>query len=207
MVDVDGGSFQMGADDSDAFDDEKPVHREYVSTFRIGKTEVTQALWKAVMGSNPSRFEGDNLPVERVSWNDCKTFISKLNSITGENFRLPTEAEWEYAARGGNKSHGYKYSGSNSIGQVAWYTDNSGSTTHPVATKSPNELGIYDMTGNVWEWTSDLWCSNYNSSRTGSGRVFRGGGWGSNARICRVSFRCNDEPSDASSGLGFRLAL
>jgi formylglycine-generating enzyme required for sulfatase activity len=207
MVDVDGGSFQMGADDSDAFDDEKPVHREYVSTFRIGKTEVTQALWKAVMGSNPSRFEGDNLPVERVSWNDCKTFISKLNSITGENFRLPTEAEWEYAARGGNKSHGYKYSGSNSIGQVAWYTDNSGSTTHPVATKSPNELGIYDMTGNVWEWTSDLWCSNYNSSRTGSNRVYRGGSWRSNAGNCRVSCRDNYGPSGAGSYLGFRLAL
>jgi formylglycine-generating enzyme required for sulfatase activity len=207
MVDVDGGSFQMGADDSDAFDDEKPVHREYVSTFRIGKTEVTQALWKAVMGSNPSRFEGDNLPVERVSWNDCKTFISKLNSITGENFRLPTEAEWEYAARGGNKSHGYKYSGSNSIGQVAWYTDNSGSTTHPVATKSPNELGIYDMTGNVWEWTSDLWCSNYNSSRTGSNRVCRGGGWYGNARGCRVSCRSYREPSNSGNGLGFRLAL
>jgi formylglycine-generating enzyme required for sulfatase activity len=207
MVDVDGGSFQMGADDSDAYDDEKPVHREYVSTFRIGKTEVTQALWKAVMGSNPSRFEGDNLPVERVSWNDCKTFISKLNSITGENFRLPTEAEWEYAARGGNKSHGYKYSGSNSIGQVAWYTDNSGSTTHPVATKSPNELGIYDMTGNVWEWTSDLWCSNYNSSRTGSYRVRRGGSWYNNARNCRVSCRGINGPSGADNGLGFRLAL
>jgi formylglycine-generating enzyme required for sulfatase activity len=204
MVDVDGGSFQMGADDSDAYDDEKPVHREYVSTFRIGKTEVTQALWKAVMGSNPSYFKGDNLPVEEVSWNDCKTFISKLNSITGENFRLPTEAEWEYAARGGNKSHGYKYSGSNNIGEVAWYDGNSGSKTHPVATKSSNELGIYDMSGNVLEWTSDLWCSNYNTSRDGSDRVFRGGSWVNFARFCRVSYRFNFE---ALNTLGFRLAL
>jgi hypothetical protein len=145
MIEVEGGTFQMGSDDADAYDDEKPVHSETVSTFRIGKTEVTQALWTAVMGSNPSWFQGDELPVERVSWNDCKTFISKLNSLTGENFRLPTEAEWEYAARGGNKSRGYKYSGSNSLGEVAWYRDNSGSKTHSVASKSPNELGIYDM--------------------------------------------------------------
>jgi formylglycine-generating enzyme required for sulfatase activity len=207
MVDVDGGSFQMGADDSDAYSDEKPVHREYVSTFRIAKTEVTQALWKAVMGSNPSRFEGDNLPVERVSWNDCKTFISKLNSITGENFRLPSEAEWEYAARGGNRSRGYKYSGSNSIGEVAWYDGNSGNQTHTVATKLPNELGIYDMSGNVWEWTSDLWCSNYNSSRTGSCRVGRGGSWYYNARYCRVSCRYGNGPSLTYYYLGFRLAL
>jgi formylglycine-generating enzyme required for sulfatase activity len=207
MVTVEGGSFQMGADDSEAYDDEKPVHREYVSTFRIGKTEVTQALWKAVMGSNPSHFKGDNLPVEQVSWNDCKTFISKLNSITGENFRLPTEAEWEYAARGGNKSHGYKYSGSNNIGEVAWYDGNSGSKTHPVATKSSNELGIYDMSGNVLEWTSDLWCSNYNTSRDGSYRVHRGGSWFSIARNCRVSSRSNYEPSSTSDFLGFRLAL
>jgi formylglycine-generating enzyme required for sulfatase activity len=207
MVTVEGGSFQMGADDSDAYDDEKPVHREYVSTFRIGKTEVTQALWKAVMGSNPSYFKGDNLPVEEVSWNDCKTFISKLNSITGENFRLPTEAEWEYAARGGNKSHGYKYSGSNNIGEVAWYDGNSGSKTHPVATKSSNELGIYDMSGNVLEWTSDLWCSNYNTSRGGSGRVSRGGSWRYYAGICRVSYRNYNEPSITYNNLGFRLAL
>jgi formylglycine-generating enzyme required for sulfatase activity len=207
MVDVDGGSFQMGADDSDAYRDEKPVHSEYVSTFRIGKTEVTQALWKAVMGSNPSGFKGDNLPVERVSWNDCKTFISKLNSITGENFRLPSEAEWEYAARGGNRSRGYKYSGSNSIGEVAWYDGNSGNQTHTVATKLPNELGIYDMSGNVWEWTSDLKSSDYNSSRTGSGRVGRGGGWSGDAGSCRVSCRDNYGPSSSNGSLGFRLAL
>jgi formylglycine-generating enzyme required for sulfatase activity len=207
MVTVEGGSFQMGADDSEAYDDEKPVHREYVSTFRIGKTEVTQALWKAVMGSNPSYFKGDNLPVEKVSWNDCKTFISKLNSITGENFRLPTEAEWEYAARGGNKSRGYKYSGSNNIGEVAWYDGNSGNKTHPVATKSSNELGIYDMSGNVWEWTSDIYGSYSSSNRTGSIRVNRGGSWFYIARFCRVSCRRNFEPSNAFNNLGFRLAL
>jgi formylglycine-generating enzyme required for sulfatase activity len=207
MVTVEGGSFRMGADDSEAWDDEKPVHSETVSTFRIGKTEVTQALWTAVMGSNPSNFKGDNLPVEKVSWNDCKTFISKLNSLTGENFRLPTESEWEYAARGGNKSRGYKYSGSNSIGEVAWYYGNSGSKTHPVATKSPNELGIYDMSGNVWEWTSDIWCGDYNSSRSGSYRVDRGGGWSFDARYCRVSSRNDRDPSYTINYLGLRLAL
>jgi formylglycine-generating enzyme required for sulfatase activity len=207
MVTVEGGSFQMGSNDSEALSWEKPVHSESVSTFCIGKTEVTQALWKAVMGSNPSRFKGDNLPVECLSWNDCKTFISKLNSLTGESFRLPTEAEWEYAARGGNKSHGYTYSGSNKLGEVAWYTDNAGSETHPVASKSPNELGIYDMSGNVLEWTSDLWCSNYNSSRSGSYRVRRGGSWSYDARCCRVSNRDCGDPSFTFSDLGFRLAL
>jgi formylglycine-generating enzyme required for sulfatase activity len=207
MVNVEGGTFKMGSDDSEAYDDEKPVHSETVSTFRIGKTEVTQALWKAVMGSNPSYFKGDNLPVECVSWHDCQTFIDKLNSITGENFRLPTESEWEYAARGGNKSRGYKYSGSNSLGEVAWYAGNSGNKTHSVATKSPNELGIYDMTGNVWEWTSDIWCDDYNSSRVGSNRVNRGGSWDFDARYCRVSFRNSNDPSNAHNDLGLRLAL
>jgi hypothetical protein len=207
MVEVEGGTFKMGSNDSEALDWEKPVHSETVSTFRIGKTEVTQALWTAVMGSNPSWFQGDELPVERVSWNDCKTFISKLNSLTGENFRLPTEAEWEYAARGGNKSRGYKYSGSNSLGEVAWYGDNSGSKTHSVASKSPNELGIYDMSGNVWEWTSDIWCSDYNSSRSGSSRVLRGGSWDNDARYCRVSYRGDYDPSSTGNYLGFRLAL
>jgi formylglycine-generating enzyme required for sulfatase activity len=207
MVNVEGGTFKMGSDDSEAYDDEKPVHSETVSTFRIGRTEVTQALWKAVMGSNPSNFEGDNLPVEQVSWNDCKTFISKLNSLTGENFRLPTEAEWEYAARGGNKSRGYKYSGSNSLGDVAWYDGNSGNKPHPVASKSPNELGIYDMSGNVWEWTSDIYGSYSSSSRSGSYRVYRGGSWFSDAGRCRVSNRYFDGPSITSGSLGFRLAF
>jgi formylglycine-generating enzyme required for sulfatase activity len=232
MVEVEGGSFLMGSDDEEASGMEKPVHSETVSTFRMGKTVVTQALWWAVMENSPSYHNGDDLPVVSVSWNDCRTFISKLNSLTGENFRLPTEAEWEYAARGGNKSRGYKYSGSDSIDEVAWYRDNSGRKSsgyknsdsdsndevawyrdnsgrelHPVGTKSPNELGIYDMNGNVMEWTSDLWCDDYNSSRDSSNRVCRGGAWGSYARDCRVSVRCYDDPSHAYHSIGFRLAL
>ena len=151
MVKVAGGTFQMGATSeqgSDAFDDEIPIPDYY-----IGQTEVTQELWEAVMGSNPSYFKGDNQrPVENVSWKDCQEFIEKLNRLTGKNFRLPTEAEWEYAARGGNKSRGYKYSGSDNPDAVAWYKDNSRGETHPVAQKQSNELGLYDMSGNVCEW-------------------------------------------------------
>jgi uncharacterized membrane protein YhaH (DUF805 family) len=207
MVEVEGGKFNMGGSDSEAYNDEKPVHSEYVSSFKIGKTEVAQALWKAVMGNNPSTFKGDDLPVEMVSWNDCKEFIRKLNSMTGKNFRLPTEAEWEYAARGGNKSRGYKYSGSNNIGEVAWYTNNSSNTTHAVATKAPNELGIYDMSGNVWEWTSDLWCDNYNVARGGSNRVYHGGGWSIVAKSCRVSCRNSRTPEYKRKDIGLRLAI
>lgn len=157
MVAVAGGTFTMGCSDSDA-----TPHSVTLSGFCIGETEVTQALWQAVMGSNPSKFKGDmQRPVECVSYNDCKTFISELNSLTEENFRLPTEAGWEFAARGGNSSKGYEYSGSNSIGNVAWYADNSGSTTYPVKMKSPNELGLYDMTGNVWEWCNDWYDRDY----------------------------------------------
>ena len=165
MVEVRGGTFRMGATSeqgSDACDWEKPVHSVTLSGYNIGKTEVTQELWQAVMGSNPSRFKGDNMPVECVSWDDCQEFIRKLNSLTSQNFRLPTEAEWEFACRGGNNSRGYKYSGSNYIDNVAWYDGNSGDKTHPVATKSPNELGIYDMSGNVWEWCND-WGGGYSS--------------------------------------------
>ncbi len=167
------------------------------------------------MGSNPSRFTGDvNRPVERGSWGDCQTFISKLNQLTGKSFRLPTEAEWEYAARGGSKSRHYKYSGSNDVGSVAWYDSNSGDKTHPVKTKQPNELGLYDMSGNVYEWCSD-WYGSYSSSAqtnpkgaaTGSYRVCRGGGWGRSARFCRVSSRNYDAPGGRDSYLGLRLAL
>lgn len=217
MVYVSGGTFTMGATSeqgSDADIDEKPTHRVTLSSYYIGKYEVTQAEWRAVMGSNPSNFKGDNLPVENVSWNDCQTFISKLNSLTDKNFRLPTEAEWEFAARGGNNSRGYKYSGSNNIGYVAWYDGNSGSKTHPVGLKSPNELGLYDMTGNVWEWCQD-WYGNYSSSSqtnptgsvSGSCRVFRGGSWSRHARFCRVSYRNNDTPGISYDNLGLRLAL
>ena len=206
MVYVAGGTFNMGLDDSDAYDEEKPVHSVIVSSFSIGKYEVTQKLWKAVMGTNPSYFKGDNLPVENVSWYQVQEFIRKLNAMTGKHYRLPTEAEWEFAARGGNRSQGYIYSGSSNLSSVAWYYDNSGRKTHPVGTKAPNELGIYDMSGNVWEWTSDIWCTDYKSPRTGSNRVSRGGSWFHNAWYCRVSFRYGDAPDDCSSNLGFRLA-
>ena len=218
MVGVEGGTFTMGATSeqgtSDPYDDEYPTHSVTLSDFAIGETEVTQELWRAVMGNNPSSFSGTNLPVENVSWNDCQTFITKLNQLTGKHFRLPTEAEWEYAARGGNKSKGYKYAGSNTLSNVAWYYDNSSSKTHPVKQKQANELGLYDMSGNVWEWCQD-WFGTYSSSAqtnpagpaSGSYRVYRGGGWYYNARICRVSFRNFDTPADCNGDLGLRLAL
>ncbi len=217
FVFVEGGTFQMGAtaeQGSDAYDDEKPVHSVILSDYCIGKYEVTQAQWEAVMGSNPSEFKGDNLPVERVSWKDVQEFIAKLNEKTGKTYRLPTEAEWEYAARGGNKSQGYKYSGSNEIDEVAWYLENSGDATHPVGQKQPNELGLYDMTGNIYEWCQD-WYGGYSSgSQTnpsgpanGSYRVLRGGSWNSNARQCRVSNRGYNYSSLRYSYRGFRLVL
>lgn len=216
MVAVEGGTFTMGATSeqgSDACENEKPAHEVTLSDYYIGQTEVTQALWEAVMGSNPSFFKGDNLPVECVSWNDCQVFIQNLNQLKGKQFRLPTEAEWEYAARGGRKSRGYKYAGSNDIGSVAWYWDNSGNGTHPVATKQANELGVYDMSGNVWEWCSD-WYGDYQSSSqsdpqgpsSGFDRVRRGGGCYFNARDCRVSCRSDYSPGIRNSNLGLRLS-
>ena len=167
MVQVKGGTFVMGADDNDteARPDERPKRMVQVSDYYIGKTEVTQELWDAVMNNNPSSFSGINKPVERVSWNECKEFISRLNALTGQRFRLPTEAEWEFAARGGNKSNGYLYAGSNNINEVAWWGFEKGGnnvnyTTQPVAQLAPNELGLYDMSGNVFEWCND-WYSGY----------------------------------------------
>ena len=217
MVRVEGGTFRMGATSeqgSDASDGEYPVHSVTLSGYYIGKTEVTQALWKAVMGRNPSYSKGNNLPVNDVSWDDCQEFIRKLNALTGQNFRLPTEAEWEFACRGGNNSRGYKYSGSNYIDNVAWYCDNSGKKIHPVAKKSPNELGIYDMSGNVLEWCAD-WYGGYSSSAQtnpkgpygGSDRVIRGGGRSYLARGCRSSFRLYDGPARRIIFHGLRLAL
>ena len=217
MVGVEGGGFIMGATSeqgSDADSDEKPTYSVTLSNFSIGETEVTQELWQAVMGSNPSHFKDKQNPVEQVSWEDCQEFVKKLNQLTGKQFRLPTEAEWEYAARGGNKSKGYKYAGGNTLRDVAWYIDNSSSKTHPVKTKQANELGLYDMSGNVWEWCQD-WYSSYGSSHqtdptgpaSGSNRVDRGGGWRSNARGCRVSNRDDDSPTLHNDLLGLRLVL
>lgn len=216
MVPVEGGTFTMGATSeqgSDALEGEYPAHQVTLSDYYIGQTEVTQALWKAVMGSNPSDSKGDNLPVEQVSWDDCQVFIQKLNQLTGKQFRLPTESEWEYAARGGRKSRGYKYAGDNDIGLVAWYEDNSGNETHPVATKQANELGVYDMSGNVEEWCSDGYDGYQSSSQSdpqgpssGSDRVGRGGSFFFDARYCRVSNREYYTPDFRTFDLGLRLS-
>jgi len=230
MVFVKGGTFTMGctSEQSDCDDDEKPAHQVTVSDFYIGKYEVTQKQWREIMGNNPSHFSGcDNCPVENVSWNDIQEFIKKLNQKTGKKYRLPTEAEWEYAARGGVETHGRasdnntpraskKYAGSNNIEEVAWYSSNSGSKTNPVGRKKPNELGIFDMSGNVWEWCSDWYGSNYykNSPQTnpqgpssGAIRVLRGGSWSRIAQYCRVSNRSIFTSDFRIGSRGFRLAL
>ena len=235
MIAVKGGTFTMGAtaeQGDDATDYEKPAHQVTLSDYYIGETEVTQELWQAVMGSNPSYFTGNlQRPVENVSWDDCQEFIKRLNQLTGKTFRLPTEAEWEYAARGGSQSQGYKYAGSNTATDVAWiihsdffnlfYCTFNLYATHSVGTKRPNELGLYDMSGNVYEWCQDWYEENYYSfsSQTnptgpisGSFRVKRGGSWRYVAGSCRVSYReyyspARSAPTDGYSHLGLRLAL
>ena len=218
MVEVEGGTFSMGGtpeQGDEVWDREKPVHQVTLSTYHIGQTEVTQELWQAVMGENPSHHTGDLLrPVEMVSWVDCQEFIAQLNQLTGKSFRLPTEAEWEYAARGGKLSQGYRYAGGNDMDDVSWYLDNSDNTTHPVATKAPNELGLYDMTGNVWEWCND-WYKRYTEEpqtnptgpETGNYRVLRGGCWNGGANYNRISFRDNFTPTGNNSSGGLRLVL
>jgi formylglycine-generating enzyme required for sulfatase activity len=213
MVFVKGGTFQMGSNSGDS--DEAPVHSVTLNDYLIGKYEVTQAQWKSVMGSDPSNFKGcEDCPVVMVSWNDVQDFISRLNEQTGKRYRLPTEAEWEFAARGGSQSRGYTYSGSNDLGSAAWCGMNSGRKAHEVGTRQPNELGIYDMTGNVWEWCSD-WFGVYNSfsvtnpkgAASGEYRVNRGGSWYYGAYFCRTSFRNRDNPGQGLNNLGFRLVL
>ena len=218
MVYVEGGTFTMGAtmeQGYDAEDDEKPAHQVTLSSFYICKHEVTQEEWKAVMGSNQAYWKGKRLPMESVSWDECQTFISKLNSITGKTYRLPTEAEWEYAARGGNKSIGYKYSGNDILKGVAWYQDNSGYRTHEVMVKAPNELGLYDMSGNVSEWCNDWYGSEYyaispgnnpKGPTSGSDHIKRGGSWSHNDKDCRVSNR-KDFGNSRDKHIGFRLVL
>lgn len=218
MVNVEGGTFWMGSadDDPDAHDDEKPRHQVSLSSFSIGQTEVTQALWEAVMGNNPSSHKGVNRPVENVSWNDCQEFITKLNAMTSRTFRLPTEAEWEYAARGGIYSQGYIYAGSNNIDEVGWsFKDIDDMYPCPVAQKQANELGLYDMSGNVSEWCQD-WYDEYYYSNSPSidpcnnveaaGRVFRGGSRSGEWLLCRVTYRACKQPDNSNGYRGLRLA-
>jgi sulfatase modifying factor 1 len=215
---VKGGDFTMGCKDGRAIecqDYEKPTHRVTLGTFYLGQTEVTQAQWRAVMGNNPSEFRNcDACPVETVSWEEILDFLTKLNkSSGGAQYRLPTESEWEYAARGGQSSKGYAYSGGNTIDDVAWHGLNSGNKSHAVKGKKANELGLYDMSGNVWEWCSD-WYGNYPSLSmtdpsgpdSGVARVYRGGGWFALSLLCWVEFCFNGAPTIRDSGLGFRLA-
>lgn len=218
MVLVEGGTFMMGCTPEQwpgVFRNEGPVHEVTLWSYYIAQTEVTQELWEAVMGYNPSMFVGDpQRPVETVSMFACARFVDKLSELTGRTFRLPTEAEWEYAARGGNRSRAYRLSGSNNIDDVAWYEDNSDGSTHPVATKRPNELGIYDMSGNVNEWCQD-WYSGYVEDpvtnpvgpESGYENVYRGGCWIFPDCRCRNAYRDEAEPNTANQYLGLRVVM
>ena len=216
MILVEGGSFAMGGTDNEALDREKPVHKVEVSTFYLGKYPVTQALWEAVMGNNPANFKGANHPVERVSWNETQSFFGKLNKMTHKTYRLPSEAEWEYAARGALRSEGYLYAGSDRLEEVGWYSGNSNGQTHPVGQKLGNELGLHDMSGNVWEWVDDQWHGSYKEApidgsawvdqSSAAPRVRRGGSWLNARRLagCRIA---TNRPGYRSNDLGFRLAM
>ena len=217
MVGVEGGTFIMGISDNENpahTSQERPPHQVTLNSFKIAKYPVTQKQWNAIMEYNPSHFKGDNLPVENVSWNDVQTFISRLNAITGKNYRLPTEAEWEFAARGGNNSINFPYSGHGDLGLAAWYYGNSDKMSHPVGQKTPNELKLYDMSGNVWEWCQD-WAAEYSEQAqidpqgpaTGTCRIARGGSYLSDYLKCRVSFRNGLTPNEFNNETGFRLAL
>lgn len=216
MRQVEGGVFMMGTTDpyhNKIVENSEPRHEVRLSSFQLSETEVTQELWQAVMGSNPSVSKGDKKPVENVSWDDCQAFIEKLNELTGKQFRLPTEAEWEYAAAGGNKSREYKFSGSNNEEKVAWHRENSSSSTHDVKTKKANEIGLFDMSGNVWEWCQDWYAENYKNAgannptgpTTGTERVTRGSGC--NDTLQPIQYRGHKKPTDRSGYIGLRIAL
>lgn len=213
MVLVKGGTFRMGDTFGEGKAFEKPVHDVTISDFYISKYEITQSLWEEIMGNSPSHFKDcDQCPVERVSWYEVQNFITKLNVLTGKNYRLPTETEWEYAARGGEKTQNHRYSGARNINDVAWYSGNSGNKTNEVGLLKPNELGIYDMSGNVWEWCND-WFSSYSTTpeinpkgpETGDGRVVRGGSWFGYIDANRLTFRGFDDPANSRSYIGFRV--
>ena len=207
LVFVEGGKFIMGSVDSDAFSDEMPLHSEEIKSFMINKYETTQKLWNAIMENNPSNFKGDNLPVENLNFDQCISFIDKLNRITGLKFRLPTEAEWEYAARGGNQSKNFKFSGDNSIDNVGWHKGNSNRKTHTVGSKKCNELGLYDMSGNVREITTDFLTEYYGFPPDKYAlRVYRGGSWAHEARASRISCR-SPHTWNIVGDTGFRLVL
>ncbi len=211
MILVQGGTFEMGSGGG-WFSNSRPIHQVTLNSFMIGKYPITQAQWKAVMGNNPSHFKGDDLPVETVSYDDIQEFLCKLNQLTGKTYSLPTEAQWEFAARGGNKSKGYEYSGSNHLNEVGWFNENSGSQTRSVGTKAANELGIHDMSGNVWEWCAD-WYDSYSSAAVtnptgaamGARRVLRGGSWSGDFGYCRVAYRFCNVPSNRILDYGFRV--
>lgn len=225
MIKVEGGTFMMGATPEQGVDAslmERPSHQVTLSDYYIGETLVTQALWQSVMGNNPSIVKNNQHPVENVSWEDCQKFIQKLRSLTGQQFRIPTEAEWEFAARGGNKSRGYKYAGGDDINKLAWYNNSRigwysdcTRTTQAVKLKLPNELGIYDMSGNLQEWCQDWYDDYENSSQTnpkgpisGRWKVTRGGSCDEDARKCRVSWRDKHMPmSEYNRYIGIRLSL
>ncbi|MCB0610294.1 MAG: formylglycine-generating enzyme family protein [Lewinella sp.] len=223
MIRVEGGEFLMGSENEEAYNNEKPVHKVKVDAFYMGRFPVTQVLWVTVMEDNPSNFRAEPpgmRPVEQISWHDAQAFIKKLNKLTGKNYRLPTEAEWEYAARGGKESQGYKYAGSDKLKEVGWYRDISHGETKPVGQKDPNELGLYDMSGNVFEWVKDHWHDDYNGApddgsawnhpgreNANASRVRRGGSWDFIPGYCRVSSRSSYDPEFRAFYVGFRLVL
>jgi formylglycine-generating enzyme required for sulfatase activity len=219
MVKLDGGTFTMGCvnlQDSECYNWEKPRHTVTINTFYLGKFDVTEKEWAVIMGTNPSKKNCDECPVINITWFDATVFINKLNQLSGKNYRLPTEAEWEYAAKGGNKGHGYKYSGDDVASNVAWYDSTISKETHPVGEKKPNELGLYDISGNVWQWCADWFDEKYYSKSPSNNpqgpttsttdRVVRGGSWWGPMRDCRVANRDKFPPNSKDDDVGFRLA-